>query len=657
MQCRCRLLAMLAAAHAQSTWTPVSPNPAPLPSLNGGPGSPPRPPNAPVCITPSICIQPIPELRISILSPPAGPLEGGTKLVLIGDGFRDFGPLMRCRFGAAEVPMSLTRPPGGYIDPYNHTHLGCEVPQAPTPMPQSVSVEVTLNGDDYSSSGAQFRYYRQPQVTAVSPSRGSAARPQAITLTRSTADDSGVWQTPGDPPSKMRCRFEAITQPDGKRQIPFVQEVNASRIDDTELVCHTPVVTFVAPVRVDVSLNGQQYATGGPTFDYEDNWHSPEITGTAPARRHGHASARVGSLVYLFGGEDGDLFGGDGFLRDLYALNLDTMTDFYPSATARDLTWQHLGITAGGELPSPRSYATLAPWAGTLLLFGGMSSVNGDMHNSTFAYHISRGLWEQLPVAGGPIRPRAGHTALVCTLADGCASPGGRPRLLIYGGWGLSSCGYGLEQCLMHKSDLHALDLISNTWTEIAPNAEQPRPPSRKGHSATLVNGTTMLIFGGSAWVPDAEADNSFGYTTRHVNDLWAIDVSGRDGYTWHAVHSVGDAPAPREGHGAALLAGRYLAIFGGYGFDIGYSNETYVLDTALDPMVWTRPTMSGTVPTGRHGHTMLALGEDYEILTFGGMGRAGYRNDVHILQVGVGNTRQYPGLAVTGPAPPAAPP
>jgi hypothetical protein len=53
----------------------------------------------------------------------------------------------------------------------------------------------------------------------------------------------------------------------------------------------------------------------------------------------------------------------------------------------------------------------------------------------------------------------------------------------------------------------------------------------------------------------------------------------------------------------------------------------------------------------------MLALGEDYEILTFGGMGRAGYRNDVHILQVGVGNTRQYPGLAVTGPAPPAAPP
>jgi hypothetical protein len=66
-----------------------------------------------VCITPSICIQPIPELRISILSPPAGPLEGGTKLVLIGDGFRDFGPLMRCRFGAAEVPMSLTRPPGG----------------------------------------------------------------------------------------------------------------------------------------------------------------------------------------------------------------------------------------------------------------------------------------------------------------------------------------------------------------------------------------------------------------------------------------------------------------------------------------------------------------------------------------------------------------
>ena len=68
------------------------------------------------------------------------------------------------------------------------------------------------------------------------------------------------------------------------------------------------------------------------------------------------------------------------------------------------------------------------------------------------------------------------------------------------------------------------------TWQEVATNAEQPRPPARKGHTATIVNGSTMLVFGGSAWVADPDADNSYGYTTKHVSDLWSIDLSGRDG-------------------------------------------------------------------------------------------------------------------------------
>ena len=37
-------------------------------------------------------------LQISQLEPAAGPLDGGTQLVVLGLGFRDYASLMRCRF-------------------------------------------------------------------------------------------------------------------------------------------------------------------------------------------------------------------------------------------------------------------------------------------------------------------------------------------------------------------------------------------------------------------------------------------------------------------------------------------------------------------------------------------------------------------------------
>ena len=91
----------------------------------------------------------------------------------------------------------------------------------------------------------------------------------------------------------------------------------------------------------------------------------------------------------------------------------------------------------------------------------------------------------------------------------------------------MAPCGED-RPCLTHNDDLIALDLNSMTWQAVGVNTEQPLPPARKGHSATLVNGSLMLVFGGSAWVPDDE----YGYTTKHVNDLWSIDLSGADSFT-----------------------------------------------------------------------------------------------------------------------------
>ena len=129
------------------------------------------------------------------------------------------------------------------------------------------------------------------------------------------------------------------------------------------------------------------------------------------------------------------------------------------------------------------------------------------------------------------------------------------------------------------------------------------------------------------------------------MNDLWSIDVSGADGFTWRSVHAVGDRPSPREGHGAALVADRYLVIQGGYAHDQGYRNDTYVLDTQVDPMLWTRPTLTGERPSSKHGHSMLPI-VDHEVVTFGGMSLWGFESDVHVLQLGVGNEGHYPGIS-----------
>eukprot|EP00966_Prymnesium_polylepis_P257253 5942869-Prymnesium_polylepis.1 len=53
--------------------------------------------------------------------------------------------------------------------------------------------------------------------------------------------------------------------------------------------------------------------------------------------------------------------------------------------------------------------------------------------------------------------------------------------------------------------------------------------------------------------------------------------------------------------------------------------------------MVWSRPTLTGSVPSARHSHIAIAL--DDEIYTFGGASVDGYRDDLHLMQLSAGNT------------------
>ena len=92
------------------------------------------------------CFPAPPTPFVSSLSPAHGPLDGGTDVVVVGSGFRDFGELMRCRFGTQKMSASLTAPEGEFIDATNHWAVGCHSPSASSEYEQAVGVEVALNG-------------------------------------------------------------------------------------------------------------------------------------------------------------------------------------------------------------------------------------------------------------------------------------------------------------------------------------------------------------------------------------------------------------------------------------------------------------------------------------------------------------------------------
>ena len=88
-----------------------------------------------------------------------GPVSGGTSVAVSGSSFRG-GSVFRCRFGAQEVNATYN----GY-----HDQLHCVTPPAGA---GGVAVEVSLNGQQFTTSGVVFEYYALVNVSHLVPSAG-----------------------------------------------------------------------------------------------------------------------------------------------------------------------------------------------------------------------------------------------------------------------------------------------------------------------------------------------------------------------------------------------------------------------------------------------------------------------------------------------------
>ena len=128
--------------------------------------------------------------------------------------------------------------------------------------------------------------------------------------------------------------------------------------DDGEMRCVVPPTDSIGPTRVEVSLNGgADWSESLPRvhLDLYDNWVRPHLGGVPPSWRVGHAWARAGDEVYLFGGtgstwrkygavtsvtptdeDDNAGWTSLAYLNDLHGLTLRMHCLLYTSPSPRD---------------------------------------------------------------------------------------------------------------------------------------------------------------------------------------------------------------------------------------------------------------------------------------------------------------------------------
>lgn len=168
-------------------------------------------------------------LYVTRISPFGGDLEGGQLVTVIGGNFSSGAERLLCRFGDRVVAASVV----------SATTATCVAPPlglSPLPTtPVQVALEVSSNGQDFSSSGVVFRYALTPRVATLVPNHGPRRGETEVTVIGVNFANT----------SSLSCRF-------GNSSV--VQA--ATFIDSTRLTCVSPALRHDGDVFVEVSNYG-----------------------------------------------------------------------------------------------------------------------------------------------------------------------------------------------------------------------------------------------------------------------------------------------------------------------------------------------------------------------------------------------------------------
>ena len=262
------------------------------------------------------------------------------------------------------------------------------------------------------------------------------------------------------------------------------------------------------------------------------NWFQPRLAlGIGPQPRAYHSASRVGTSIFIFGGQVENAKA----LGDLHMFDL------------RRMLWEEAETT--GKAPKPRYWHTSSQVGGSLFVIGGFS--NGKSLSDVHVLDVETLLWSKLEVKGCPLPPMSNHS---CT-------PVGN-RVYIFGGMNVKQDKQG-HSFIEYNSDTLVLDLESmSAWKQ---RGRGNRPKGRAYHEAVLVGGYIVLIGGWNGQAMD-------------VGALPTLDLEGLG--SWYSVAVPGKSAHPMYGHTASLIGSKIVLCGGWDGFSA--LSTVHVIDTTL---------------------------------------------------------------------------
>ncbi|CAH0480175.1 unnamed protein product [Peronospora belbahrii] len=312
-------------------------------------------------------------------------------------------------------------------------------------------------------------------------------------------------------------------------------------------------------------------------------WETVESKGNAPPERWGHSTTKISDeRVVVYGGTDDD----EQTLGDLHVFDMKTHRWTTPlNCETIRRTWHD---------------AVFLSLKNLLLVFGGErnSAIEGevDILSDIMVLDTECFLWYPPPCRGSPPSARSGHT---CTAIGNevvvFGGSGGRNRqssvhILDSDDWHWKTVkveGKAPSACTYHSAvavgddkivyfggndssksfnEVHVLQKVDKSandavWKWLHPCTTGVPPQERTGHSATLLSGGKILIFGG--WDPQRDDSNA---STSVFSDSFLLDTKSWEWQpaTFTDEGSIETALRGRVGHGAVMYSDGRVYIFGG---------------------------------------------------------------------------------------------
>lgn len=206
-------------------------------------------------------------VNITTLIPDIAPASKSSVITVIGDGFQkvDTGDnktaaMLLCKFGSYKYlddSGNEADAVGQYVDP--HTIL-CRTSSKVTLQDtagrilsqQDASVEISLNGNQYSNSQVKINFVRLWSITSISPEVGSITGGMLVTLTGPYFRATSV----------MKCLF-------GSHSSTFI-----SVLSQTVVICRAPSYITCGDTNVSLTLDGSTYSAIIPKKQGIQNSHT-----------------------------------------------------------------------------------------------------------------------------------------------------------------------------------------------------------------------------------------------------------------------------------------------------------------------------------------------------------------------------------------------